>query len=108
MEPGADGVVIGGDGGEGLGGQPAARLQGQASLAAVQLVERGGVLLRGGDGGDIVKVLGGGADGGGTADVDVLDDLVRRAARPGHRGGERVEVADHQVDRLDTVLFQGG
>jgi len=50
------------------------------------------------DHGDIGVVLGGGADHGGTADVDVLDAVVEaRALRHGLL--ERVEVDDEQVDR---------
>ena len=51
-------------------------------------------------------VLGGRADQGRSADVDVLDHLL--VADAAARGGalERVEVHDHEVDRRDAVLGQ--
>ena len=64
-----------------------------------QLVEHVEVLGRIGDDGDIVVVLGRRADQRRAADVDVLDDLLVRAAGPRHRGLERIEVAHDQVDR---------
>ena len=39
----------------------------------------------------------------GPADVDLLDALVR-ARTGGHRLGERVEVDDHELERLDAEL----
>ena len=50
-------------------------------------------------------VLGGRPDHRGAADVDLLDDLVRRRAR-GDRLLERVEVGDQQVERLDVQVFE--
>src|SRR5690606_21689960 len=54
--------------------------------------------------GNILVVLGGGADPGRAADSDVLDRLGQGAARLGHGCGEGIEVDHHHVDRLDTVL----
>ena len=42
-------------------------------------------------------VLGRGAHHGGTADVDVLDGVLQRAARAGDRGLEGVEVDHHDI-----------
>src|SRR5262249_22624101 len=52
-------------------------------------------------------VLGGGADHGGTADVDVFDAIVERSP---FRDGrfERIQGHDQQIDRLDVVLFHRG
>ena len=47
---------------------------------------------------DVVVVLGRGAHHGRAADVDEFDRRVR---------GERVEVADHQVDEADAQLVEG-
>ena len=49
-------------------------------------------------------VLGGGADHGRSADVDVLDAFLERGAlRDGRL--ERIEVHHQQIDRLDAVLL---
>src|SRR5262249_55907181 len=58
-EPVADGRVVGGDAGEGLGGQAFAAGQGQGAAVFLQLVQDGGVLGGGDDDGDVVVVLGG-------------------------------------------------
>ena len=62
-----------------------------------------GVPRGAGDDGDGRVVLGGGADHRGAADVDLLDALVGGGAG-GDGLPERVEVHDHQVERLDAQL----
>ncbi len=52
----------------------------------------------------VAGVLRRGPQQAGTADVDHLDRLLKRAVRPGHRVLERVQVHDHQVDRPDPLL----
>ena len=101
-EPAGDGGVIGGGAGEGLGGEPAA----ERDLGAAGGLDRrqqrrvvGGLDHHG----DTVVVLGGGADHGRAADVDLLDAGGEVGAR-GERGLERVEVDHDQVDRRDAVL----
>ena len=65
--------------------------------------EHVGVAVRRGDDRDRGVVLGRGADHRRAADVDLLDALVgARAGRHGLR--ERVEVGDHQVERLDAEV----
>ena len=51
-------------------------------------------------------VLGGGADQGRAADVDVLDHLLVADAAAGGGALERVQVHHHEVDRSDAVLGQ--
>ena len=51
-------------------------------------------------------VLGGGADHGWSADVDVLDRHLIADVRPGDRLLEGVEVHADEVDRLDAVLLK--
>src|SRR5581483_7879765 len=98
-------VVLGGRG-ERPVGEPAPRLA--ANLAVlVQLGEHLLVLLPARDGGDVREVLRRGAEHGGTADVDHLDDLGLAHARPAGDGGERVEADADEVDRLDLVLGEG-
>ena len=52
-------------------------------------------------------ILGGGADHGRTANVDILDDFLARRAF-GDSGGEGIKVDDDQVDRTDLMLLHGG
>ena len=55
-----------------------------------------------------MKILGGGADHGGSADVDVLDQLFESHAGLGSSFFEGVEIHHDHVDRLDAVLGDGG
>ncbi len=104
-EPGGDRRVVGGSAGVGLEGERPTRLEGHAAL--VELGEHAVVVGGFDDDGDVGVVLGGGADHGGAADVDVLDGLVD--VRPAGDGRfERVEVDDEDVDALDAVLGHGG
>ena len=104
-EPPGDGQVVGGRVGEGLGGEPAALLQGEP-------LPRGrgcdlGIARGRGDDGDRRVVLRGRAHHRGPADVDLLDALVETGAG----GGcplEGVEVAHHQVEGGDAQVGQLG
>ena len=49
-----------------------------------------------------------GADQGGTADVDILDRIVERAARPGNGLPKRIEIDHDQIDRGNCVLGERG
>ena len=51
-----------------------------------------------------MKILGGGADHGRSADIDVLDQLFKSHARLGGGFFEGVKIYDDHVDRLDAVL----
>ena len=64
------------------------------------------VLVGVGHDGDVLVVLGRRPDQAGAADVDVLDRLLERDAGPGDRRLERVQVHDHQVDRLDALSLE--
>ena len=56
------------------------------------------------DDGDIVKILGGGADHRRAADIDVLDDFVKVDAWLAGRLFEGVEIDHHHVDGLNAVF----
>ncbi len=86
-------------------GQPAAGLERRASRG-LKLVEERGILIGIGQDGDVLVILGRGPDQRGTADVDVLDGVLERRRRVGHRRLERVEVHDHEVDRVDRLAGQ--
>ena len=58
-----------------------------------------------GDNGDRGVVLCGCAHHGGSADVDLFDNVVV-AGTGGHSFDERVEVDHHEVELFDTQLFQ--
>ena len=64
-----------------------------------------GVLGRIHHNGDGGVILGGSADHGRSADVDLLDDVVLRCAGL-HGLDERVEVHDHEVEGFDAELFE--
>ena len=77
-------IVIGG-GAEGLLRQPPVRLERERAADRAQLLEDRGVIGGRDDDGDVLIILGGGADHGGAADIDVLDQLFERARRPWRR-----------------------
>ena len=102
--PLVDGGVIGGGVREGLGGKPLALVQGEAGAVG----HAGGdqcIIGRVGDDGHGGVVLGRAAHHGGTADVDLLDGIGLVGAGA-HGVGERVQVDDHQVERLDAELLE--
>ncbi len=66
------------------------------------------VVGRGRDDSNVVKILGGGADHGRSADVDVLDQLFECHARLSGGFFEGVKIDHDHVDRLDAVLGDGG
>jgi len=75
-------------------------------LAVAQRRQHFPVPLRVDDDQHVPVVLGGGANHGRTADVDVLNGLFQCDARFGYRLAEGVEVHRDQVDRGNPVLFQ--
>ena len=84
-------------------GQPAAGLEVELAARGRELGEDGGVVGRGDDDRHVLEVLGGRADEGHAADVDVLDDVA--AVGRGRAGGdalEGVEVHDDEVDGLEA------
>jgi hypothetical protein len=78
------------------------------AAAGLQLVQHWRIVLGVGDDADaallVAVILGRRAHHGRAADVDVLDGVIQRAARLGHRLAEGIEVHHHQVDRRDAVL----
>jgi hypothetical protein len=71
-----------------------------------ELFQHRGVVVRVDEHGDIGMVLGGRADHGLPADIDILDARGKiRAARG--RVLERIEVDDHHIDRTYPVRLQG-
>ena len=103
-----DGGVVGGGEGEGLLGQPPAGFAAERAAVGFQFFDQGGIIGDAGDDGDVFKVLGGGADHGGAADVDVLDEVAEGDAGLGGGLLEGVEVDHHHVDGLDAVRGDGG
>ena len=66
------------------------------------------VLVRAGHDGDVRMVLGGRSDERRAADVDVLDRIGEGRAGTRHRGLERIEVDDHQIDGREPEALERG
>ena len=100
-QPTGNRQVVGRRVGEGLGGQHAALLEGEAlprhGLGYIR------VTLRGGHDRDRRMILRGGTHHGRATDVDLLDALIEGRARR-NRVLERVQVAHDQVKGLDAQL----
>jgi hypothetical protein len=60
------------------------------------------------DDGDGLVVLGGAAEHGGAADVNVLDRLLEGDVGPGDGLLEGIEIDDDEIDGADAVLVGGG
>ena len=104
----ADGGIVIGGGAEDFSGEAPLRIEREFAARRAQLFEDGGVILRRGDHGDVLVVLGGGAQHGGSADIDVLDELLEVGAGLGGDFLETVEVDHHHVDGDDAVGLDGG
>ena len=76
--------------------------------ARAQLRERARVVRGIDEHGDARVVLGGGPQHRGTPDVDVLDRVLVAAVRARNGLGERIEVDDEDVDRLDALFAHDG
>ncbi len=101
--PAGHGGVVGGGVREGLGREPAPGLQVEATGCGSG--NNGAVGARVHDDGDGGVVLRGGPHHGGTADVDLLDDVVLRGT--GFHGlHEGVEVHDDEVEGFDLHAGQ--
>ena len=107
VEARADGGIVVGGGAEDFPGEPPFGIEGEFAAGRAQFREDCGVIFRRGDDGDVLVVLGGGAQHGGPADVDVLDQFLEVGA--GLRGYvfEAVEVDHHHVDGGDAVRLYG-
>ena len=101
-EPVGDRRVIGRGARVGLGGEPAAERKRRHSAVPGELVEHQRVVARLDHDGNVGVILGGGADHGRAADIDILDAIVEaRAARDGLL--ERIKVDHQQIDRVDVM-----
>ena len=107
---GGDGAVIGGGVGVDLAGQFQAQAIGGVA-ALVHFAQHARVVHRVDDHGHAAGfgavVLGGGAQHGRAADVDVLDRVGEGAAGLGDRFAERVEVDHQHVDAVDARRLDG-
>ena len=90
------------------------RLQGQikalgvGQATALERVEDAAVVAGVDHDGNVFVVLGGAADHGRAADVDVLDGVRQGAAGLCYRSGEGVEIDYDHVDGLDAMLGHNG
>ena len=84
-----DGRVIGGGERKGLPGQPPAGFAAESAVGGLQFLNQGGIIGHAGDDGHVFKVLGGGADHRGAADVDVFDEMTEGRRRAGRRSSRR-------------------
>ena len=82
-----------------------AELEGGGAVIGADVLEHVRVIRGIDDDGDGAVVLGGAAEHGGAADVDVLDGLLEGDVGFGDGLLEGVEVDDHEVDGLDAVFL---
>ena len=73
------------------------------AAGAVQLFDHTRVVRGIDDDEDVAEVLGGRPDEAGTADVDLLDEVVEGGIGIGGGPGEGVEIDHHQVDRANAL-----
>ena len=76
----------------------------ERAAGAGEFVGDGGVVGGRRDDGDVVKILGGGANHGWPADVDVLDQFIEGDAGLSRSFFEGVEIHHHHVDGSDAVF----
>jgi hypothetical protein len=100
------GIVVGGSA-EDFPGELPLGIEGEFAARRAQLLQNRGVVFRRGHHGDILVVLGGGAQHGGPADIDILDELRQRRAGLGGHFLETVEVDHHHVDGCYAVSLNG-
>ena len=102
--PVGNGGVVARRGGVDFVLQAAARGQRGGAVVLAHLGQHGLVVVRVNDHGHRVRVLGGGTQHAGTADVNVLDGVREGNVGVGDGLLELVEVHHDQVDKLDAVL----
>ncbi len=105
-QPRADGAIVRRRQRERLLRQPPVRRFRQPSLALVQLLQDGRIVVRRSDHRDVLIILGGRADQRRAADVDVLDQLGHVHTGLGRDLLEGIQVHHHHVDGSDFVLGQ--
>ena len=105
-EPLADRRIIDRGAREGLGGEPHSRREDRRAVICGHLLKQQRIILRLDDDGDACMVLGRGADHRRTADIDLLDCLIRVYASR-NRLLERIEIDDQEIEGLDSMIPQG-
>ena len=106
-EPAGDHRIIGGGGGISLGREHAAEVVAGRATLFVHFGDQPGIVGGIGDDRDAFVILRGGADHGGAANVDILDNLLAIRAL-GDGGGEGIEIDDDKIDRADGMLVHRG
>ena len=91
-------MLIGADGEIKSGGE------GGVTVMGFEFGEDATVVAGGYHNGYITVVFRRGAHHGRATDVDVLNRILKRAVRPGHRRLKGVKVHDHQIDRCNAVV----
>ena len=99
-----DGGVIGGGVGEGLGCKPLALIQGETGAIGHTGSDQR-IVGRIGDDGHGGVILGGASHHGRATNVDLLDG-VGLIGSGAHGIGERIQVDNHQIERLDAELLE--
>ena len=105
-QPVADRAVVGRRVRERLPRQRESRRRGQRAAVGLEFGDERRIVRGIDDDADVLPVLRRGAHHRRTADVDVLDRVVQRAAGPRDGLAERVQVDDDQVDGRDRVLLE--
>ena len=98
-------AVVGGGMFERFNGEIETGVEGQRTFVGIHLFNNGVVVIALYHDSHIFMVLGGRAHHGWAADIDILYRIFQRAANASHGLGERVQVNNHHIDRVDTVLF---
>ena len=101
-------AVVGGSVFEGFDGKVETGCKRQRSFVGIHLFNNGVVVATLHHDCDIFMVLGGGAHHRWAADIDVLNRIFQRAAFTSDGLGERIQVNNHHIDRLDLMFFHNG
>ncbi|CSF45773.1 Uncharacterised protein [Shigella sonnei] len=101
-------AVVGGSVFEGFDGEVETGCKRQRSFVVIHLFNNGVVVAALHHDCDIFMVLSGGAHHGRAADIDVLNRIFQRAAFTSNSLGERIQVNNHHIDRLDLMFFHNG
>ena len=101
-------AVVGGGVFEGFNGKVKASFQSQGAFIGIYLFNNGVVVAALHHDCDIFMVLGGRAHHRWAADIDVLNRIFQRATFTGNGLGERIQVNNHHIDRLDLMFFHNG
>ena len=103
-EPLRDHAVIAGGRGKSLGSHILAEVYRRPAVVLLQFRQQCRIVGRIGDDGDEIVILSRAAHHGGSADIDILDNLVAFRAF-GNGLGKGVEIDDHQINSGDIMFF---